>query len=86
MLKNKFNKSKKKAKLEFSRTTNTVLMVSPDSFGFNPETAPTNGFQKQTKVLEEKVKNKALLEFNEMVLILRAQGIKVFVVKGSLIV
>lgn len=80
MSKDNFDKPKKKDQSKFSQTTGAVFMVSPDSFGFNPETARTNFFQKQTKILEKKVKNKALMEFNEMVSVLRAQGIKVFVV------
>lgn len=62
-----------------SRTINKVLMVSPDSFSFNPETASTNAFQNKTETLGEEVKKQAMFEFNQMVKTLRAAGILVFV-------
>lgn len=59
--------------------TDTVLMISPDRFGFNDQTAETNGFQ--GNVLEadsaSTVRNKALLEFRGVVDLLKANGIKV---------
>lgn len=64
-----------------AQTTNTILMVSPDSFGFNDQTASTNTFQNKVDSLDQagETRNKALNEFNEMVTLLRTKGIEVVV-------
>lgn len=78
MTKDKLDK-KTKDQLDHSRITDAVLMVSPDSFGFNHETSFTNLFQNQIEVSEKEIRNHALLEFNQVVEILRAENINVFV-------
>lgn len=59
--------------------TNTVVMISPDQFGFNSETAATNVFQHQSNLKQREVKDKAMNEFNNMVSKLESEGIRVLV-------
>jgi len=61
-----------------SHSANTVVMISPDQFGFNAETAETNTFQNQPEKTEQ-VKEEALREFNNMAQALRDHGINVSV-------
>jgi len=56
-------------------TTSTVLMVPPESFAFNNETAATNSFQVSSQ--SDALPQKALNEFSNMVSILKEQGINV---------
>lgn len=59
-------------------------MIRPASFGFNPETAENNAFQ--AKALEEpagEVRKKALAEFDNMVRVLEAEGVRVVVIDDS---
>ncbi|HLL60334.1 MAG TPA: arginine deiminase-related protein [Candidatus Nitrosocosmicus sp.] len=69
-----------------SQITNTVLMVSPDSFAYDEETAISNTFQKNLTISQEDIQKKALDEFNEMVNQLKENLINVLVipsVKGN---
>lgn len=59
--------------------TDTVVMVSPDQFGYNPETAETNVFQNKPQQAAEALRDAALAEFNGMVAALRARGVHVLV-------
>jgi len=59
--------------------TNTVVMVSPDQFGYNPETAETNVFQNKPQQAAAALRDAALAEFNGMVSALRARGVNVLV-------
>lgn len=61
--------------------TDTVLMVRPDAFGFNPETAETNIYQHSTGVAEVVQKN-AKREFVSVVRALRSRGIRVVILPG----
>jgi hypothetical protein len=61
------------------QTTDKLLMVSPDQFGFNPQTADTNGFQHKIDLDELKIRDEALKEFNKVVETLRANEIDVIV-------
>lgn len=62
-----------------AQLTDTVLMVSPDFFAFNHQTAESNGFQNSPDLLlnEKDIRNTALAEFNNAVSMLRRNGIKV---------
>src|SRR5688500_3027978 len=61
-----------------NQTTNTVVIVSPDTFNYNIETAETNAFQiNDTQVTD--ITEKALHEFNDMVNLLRSHHINVFI-------
>jgi hypothetical protein len=57
----------------------TVVMVSPDHFGFNPQTAPTNSFQKQPTAGDKEVTELAKGEFEAVVKALEANGIETIV-------
>jgi len=62
--------------------TDTVVMVSPDQFGYNPETAETNVFQNKPPQEEAALRDAALTEFNGMVAALRARGVNVLVLSS----
>lgn len=65
-----------------NQLTNTVVMVKPNHFGFNPQTAQSNVFQHQVKESEREVQEKALREFNNSVEVLRGNGINVLVLES----
>ena len=58
---------------------NKILMVRPYAFGYNPETAESNVFQKESDLSAEEVQRRALEEFDRMVEGLRSEGIEVLV-------
>lgn len=62
------------------QSTNTVVMVRPDHFGFNPQTAETNPFMHDPENSHETahdIRVQAQKEFDEMVAVLRKHKIKV---------
>jgi hypothetical protein len=62
------------------QSTATILMVPPDHFGFNSQTAKTNPFQHAPENLHndtEAIRKSALSEFTKMVKKLRQKGITV---------
>lgn len=61
-----------------AQTTNKILMVSPDTFGYNSETAVSNKFQNKPVDDVEAVRKKAVAEFKEVVKVLNQNGIDVF--------
>ncbi|MCK5312796.1 MAG: hypothetical protein KAJ62_11840 [Desulfobacteraceae bacterium] len=67
--------------LDVPRTTNTVLMVRPYDFGFNEETGKDNEFQQKLKASEIEVNKKANAEFQNMVDILRTEGVIVLILE-----
>ncbi|WP_416425155.1 arginine deiminase-related protein [Pseudomonas sp. App30] len=62
------------------QTTNTVLMIRPARFGFNPDTAASNRFQRPDTdpALTQRM---ALVEFDGYVDTLQRQGVEVLVVE-----
>ena len=67
-----------------STTTNSILMIRPANFGFNSQTAGNNAFQSENKGESSKViATKAREEFDEMVKILRSNGINIIVVEDT---
>lgn len=65
---------------KFAQITDTILMVSPDKFGFNNQTAATNSFQNNPDHrLPEEVESSALSEFGSAVKTLRRSGLIVVV-------
>lgn len=62
-----------------NQLTNTVVMVSPLHFGFNPQTAATNPFQHKLSDSENHIQQKALKEFRNMVNALKNNGINVLI-------
>ncbi len=59
--------------------TDTVLMISPDQFGFNQETAASNAFQNQVDIGQKELQKKALAEFEQMIHLLKSKKINVLV-------
>lgn len=60
-------------------------MVRPVAFGFNTETSLDNAFQNEPEVDLNSIQEKALLEFDTMVTLLRENGIMVKVIEDTLI-
>lgn len=63
-----------------AQLTSTILMVRPDTFGFNPETAVTNHFQHTEAAPHELVAKQAIQEFEQMVATLKSHAINVVVI------
>ena len=64
--------------------TSNIMMVRPAAFGFNAETAVSNAFQqKPSQESEIEIKEAAIVELDNMVNILRKQGIKVWVMEDT---
>lgn len=68
--------------MTFSQVPHTILMVRPASFGYNPETAASNAFQKKS-TNEEVVHRAALQEFDKAVAHMKAKGISIMVVEDT---
>ncbi len=60
-----------------SQSTDTVVMISPDHFGFNPETAVTNYFQNIPDLAAEITRHNALNEFTGLRQALETHGVRV---------
>jgi len=60
-----------------AQTTNTVLMISPDTFGYNTQTAVSNVFQKKPEMSLKELRKKVSDEFKAMVKKLADAGIDV---------
>ncbi|MGV3502647.1 MAG: citrulline utilization hydrolase CtlX [Adhaeribacter sp.] len=66
------------------QTSASILMVRPARFGFNPQTAATNAFQKHlTGLSPEEISHKAREEFDAFVDLLRDKGVKVVVASDT---
>ncbi len=63
--------------------TNKIVMVRPDCFGFNKETAIDNGFQNRPQS-EIEAREGALSEFDKMVETLDGKGVTVVVLESPL--
>jgi hypothetical protein len=66
-----------------NQTTNTILMIEPVAFGFNDQTAVNNYFQQKDYSNSFDIQRIALNEFNNMVEVLHANGIKVLALKDT---
>lgn len=67
-----------------SQITNTILMVRPRHFGYNPETANNNSFQTNDSSLSrDTISQKARKEFDAFVQKLREAGVRIIVVEDS---
>ncbi len=66
-----------------AQCADAVLMVRPAAFGFNPETAATNSFQRDAAPGGGDPQREALAEFDRMVAALRSEGITVAVAADS---
>ncbi|MBX3253606.1 MAG: amidinotransferase [Chitinophagaceae bacterium] len=63
------------------QTTSQLLMIKPVNFSFNAETAVNNSFQAKGNV--EEAQQNALKEFEDLVALLRLNGIQVLVVEDT---
>ncbi len=64
--------------------TDTVMMIRPKNFGFNPDTAINNHFQKPSLELsQEDIQELAIKEFNNMAETLRINDIEVLIVEDT---
>lgn len=63
--------------MQEKHTTSRVVMISPDHFGFNEQTAESNLFQNRPVESPEQVQAAALAEFRQMVALLRLHGVQV---------
>ncbi|GAB2607984.1 citrulline utilization hydrolase CtlX [Belliella aquatica] len=66
-----------------AQTTSTILMVRPANFGFNPETAENNFYQKQDDRDSGEINQIAQKEFDGFVTLLESKGIAVIVIEDS---
>lgn len=64
------------------QTTDTVLMVRPVNFGYNPQTADNNLFQKEGH--SENAQQRALEEFDSFTKLLQENGVRVIIVEDTL--
>ena len=63
---------------------NTLLMVRPANFGYNPETADNNVFQTNNDSLSiREIADRAMKEFDELLSRLKAASIEVVVIEDS---
>ena len=67
-----------------SQLSSTVLMIRPVRFESNPLTATSNRFQGKSQASPEEQQDAALLEFDNLVIALRENGIDVMVVDDTL--
>lgn len=66
------------------QTTDTLLMIRPKNFAYNPATAKNNLFQtKEGSENKKEIKEKAKAEFDHFVEVLRASGVKIVVVEDK---
>ena len=63
--------------------TDTILMIRPASFAFNPETAANNYFQNEPVTNAADLQSAALAEFDQAVATLRENGINVLVIDDT---
>jgi hypothetical protein len=66
------------------QTTSNILMVRPANFGYNEETASNNAFQTlDNSISSNEVKEKARIEFDNFVKVLRSRAINVVIADDS---
>lgn len=65
------------------QSSDTIVMVRPSNFGFNPETAANNAFQKYDETSPDTIKQKAIEEFDHAVALLKSKGVDVIVWQDS---
>lgn len=68
--------------MRFSQVPHSILLVRPTSFGYNPETASSNAFQKHPTD-SKKVQQEALMEFDELINALSKKNIAHIVVEDT---
>lgn len=69
---------------QFRQSTNHLLMIRPNHFGYNKETATTNAFQVNPDSTEDsttEIREKAKKEFDGFVELLQRNGVKVTIIE-----
>ncbi|WP_194973069.1 citrulline utilization hydrolase CtlX [Aquiflexum lacus] len=66
-----------------TQTTSNILMVRPANFGFNPETASNNFYQKKDNRSPQEINKLAQEEFDGFVGLLEEKGVNVMVVEDT---
>jgi hypothetical protein len=66
-----------------TQLTDTILMVRPAAFHYNPETAANNFFQNEPSLQAGQLQKAALREFDGMVALLRSKDIDVIVIDDT---
>jgi hypothetical protein len=66
------------------QNTDTILMVRPAAFAYNEETAQNNFFQQQPRIDPALLQEKVLEQFDNMVSLLKANGINVILIEDDL--
>lgn len=61
----------------------TILMIRPAAFGYNAETAVNNHFQHEEKIDVSTLQQRALSEFDNMVLVLKKNNIRVITIEDT---
>ncbi len=70
--------------LEMGQITNNVFMIRPANFGFNEQTAGNNHFQtKADESQADHIKRQAIVEFDNMVELLKGKGVHVDVFQDT---
>ncbi len=65
------------------QTTHAILLVSPTSFGFNPETAMSNVFQHDLHLEKKLIQQKAQKEWEEVCAMLSLEGIDIITINDT---
>ncbi len=65
------------------QTTDVTLMIRPVNFSANQQTMESNAFQKPGAESPQEINNGAVVEFDAMVQLLRAEGIMVIVIDDT---
>lgn len=69
--------------MKTKQLTDTILMIRPAHFAYNEETALNNTFQKKSDASYEQISKLAKDEFDQMVSVLRHEGIEVVVIDDT---
>ena len=62
------------------QTTNAILLVSPTSFGFNPETAQSNVFQNDIHLEKKLIQQSAYKEWENVCAMLSKEGVDIITI------
>jgi hypothetical protein len=66
------------------QSTNSIMMVRPAAFGYDPETAANNAFQNKPADVEgQDLQAKAVAEFDQVAATMRANGVNLYVVQDK---
>ena len=65
------------------QSTNNILMIRPAAVGFDPETAESNEFQRETGMDASVLQERAEVEFDAAAETLREKGVNVFVIEDT---